>query len=334
MQQQRRPRIPNFITARARWLAWLCALGALSAPVARLLPVDQVPTLQWLVELSAHWQWLYLVVGAISLVLLLPSRHSGMGWLALGALAALALGGVFLWQPAMLPRGAEPANPSEVLTVGTANLNAATTDFGPLTAWLASADAPDVVFLQEFTELARQALVRSPALAARYPHRLAVPQPDPFGLAVLSRHPLSGMQTLQPQDLLDTLRLRATVAWNGKAVHLSALHPMPPLDAPFAQARNRALVQEAQHLAQAGDPALMAGDLNITPWARGLFAVEGSMRRANGVAPSWPNAFGWLSVLPLDHVLASSGWQVLDSRIGPDLGSDHRPVVVRLVLAP
>ncbi len=328
---------PRFITARARWLAWLCALGALAAPVARFLPADQVPSLQWLVELPAHWQWLYLVVGAISLVLLMLSGRNGMGkgWLALPALAALVLGGVFLWQPATLPRGTEPADPGAVLTVGTANLNAATTDFAPLTHWLASADAPDVVFLQEFTELAQQALIRSPAVVARYPHRLAVPQPDPFGLAILSRHPLSGLQTLQPQDLHDTQRLRATVAWNGKAVYLSALHPMPPLDERFAQARDRALAREAQHLAaQPGGLALMAGDLNITPWARGLFTVEGSLRRANGAAPSWPNAFGWLSVLPLDHVLASKGWQVVGGNIGPDLGSDHRPVVVRLAATP
>lgn len=327
------PAVARFITARARWLAWLCALGAVAAPVARFLPADQVPSLQWLVELPAHWQWLYLVAGATSLVLLMLSGRSGMGkgWLAL---PALALGGVFLWQPASLPRGAEPADPGTVLTVGTANLNAATTDFGPLTDWLASADAPDVVFLQEFTELARQALVRDTAVAARYSHRLTVPDPSPFGLAVLSRHPLSDMQALQPKDLRDTLRLRATVEWRGRPVHLSALHPMPPLDASFAQARDRALVQEAQHLTQAGGLSLLAGDLNTTPWARGLFTVEGRMRRANGMAPSWPNAFGWLSVLPLDHVLASSGWQVVDSRIGPDLGSDHRPVVVRLSIAP
>ncbi|MES2609935.1 MAG: endonuclease/exonuclease/phosphatase family protein [Pseudomonadota bacterium] len=326
--------VPRFITARARWLAWLCILGAFTAPVSRMLTVTQVPTLQWLVELAAHWQWPCAVVGAISLGVLVLARPRGImgrGW---SALAVLALGGSFLWQPALLPRGTEPSSPDAVLTVGSANLNASTTDFGPLTAWLASPGAPDVVLLQEFTELTHQALVRSPAVAARYPHRLAAPQPDPFGLAVLSRHPLSDLQTLQPQDPRDTLRLRATVAWNGRAVHLSALHPMPPLDEGFAQARDRALVQEAGRLAQAGGLALLAGDLNTTPWARSLFTVEATLRRANGVAPSWPNAFGWLSVLPLDHVLASSGWQVLDSRIGPDLGSDHRPVVVRLVVAP
>jgi endonuclease/exonuclease/phosphatase (EEP) superfamily protein YafD len=328
------PCVPNFITARARWLAWLCILGALAAPLSRALPVDQAPTLQWLVELAAHWQWLYGMWGAVSLVVLALARRPGSlghGWLAL---AVLALGGAFLWQPATLPRGAEPADTGAVLTVGTANLNAATTDFGPLSAWLASAEAPDVVFLQEFTALAQQALAGHSGVAARYPHRLEAPQPDPFGLAVLSRLPLSDLQTLQPGNLRDTLRLRATVAWNGKAVHLSALHPMPPLDAVFARARDQALVQEAERFAQASGLALLAGDLNTSPWARSLFAVETTLRRANGAAPSWPNAFGWLSVLPLDHVLASRGWQVLDSRSGPDLGSDHRPQVVRLVLAP
>lgn len=59
--------VPRFITARARWLAWLCILDALTAPVSRMLPADQVPTLQWLVELAAHWQWLCAMVGAISL---------------------------------------------------------------------------------------------------------------------------------------------------------------------------------------------------------------------------------------------------------------------------
>ena len=337
MPRPRAQRTANFITARARWLAWLCALGALTAPVSRILPADQAPTLQWLVELAAHWQWLYLVLGAIALAALAilalaqPRGRMGHGWLAL---AVLALGGTFLWQPSRLPQGAEPTVPGALLAVGTANLNASTTDFGPLMAWLASPEAPDVVFLQEFTELAQQAITGNPAVMERYPHRLAAPDPSPFGLAVLSRRPLSDMQTVQPQDPRDTLRLHATVAWNGKPVHLSALHPMPPLDAGFAQARDRALVQEAERLAQTGGLALLAGDLNTTPWARSLYIVEGTLRRANGAAPSWPNALGWLSVLPLDHVLASGGWQVLDSRTGPDLGSDHRPVVVRLIVAP
>ena len=47
----------------------------------------------------------------------------------------------------------------------------------------------------------------------------------------------------------------------------------------------------------------MAGDLNTTPWARGLWGAEqAQMRRAGPGVPTWPNAWGWLTVLPLDHV--------------------------------
>ena len=324
-----RSTVSRFIVARARWLAWLSAIGALSAPVSRWLPADSMPTLQWGLELAAHWQWLYAAAGTAALMVLWVLRRA---WWQV--VPALVLAGSFMAQAA--PLAGAPALPAgaPVLSVGTANLTLATTDFVPLRQWLASADAPDVVFLQEFTELAQRALDEDPAVAARYPHRLAVPQPDPFGLAILSRHPLVDAQALPPRTDHDTLRLRATLQWHGLPVHLSALHPMPPIHSAYARARDQALLDEARHLAQAGGLGVLAGDLNTTPWARSLFMVEGTLRRAHGAAPSWPNAFGWLSVLPLDHVLASNGWQVLESSIGPELGSDHRPVVVRLVLAP
>lgn len=311
---------------------WLCALGALTAPLSRVLPTSHAPWLQWLVELAAHWQWAYATVGAAAMVLLALMLRRRAWWLPL---PALVVAGSWLWQPATLPTAAAAApgtTNAQVLKVGTANLNLATTDFAPLRQWLASADAPDVVFLQEFTELAQHALADDPALAVRYPHRLAVPQPDPFGLAILSRHPLADAQALQPRTDYDTLRLRATLLWHGRPVHLSALHPMPPLSSAFARARDQALQDEAQHLAQAGGLGVMAGDLNTTPWARGLWGAEqAQMRRAGLATPTWPNAWGWLSVLPLDYVLASPGWQLADAHTGPDLGSDHRPMVVRLV---
>ena len=46
---------------------WLCALGGLTAPLSRALPTNHVPWLQWLVELAAHWQWVYATVGAVAM---------------------------------------------------------------------------------------------------------------------------------------------------------------------------------------------------------------------------------------------------------------------------
>jgi endonuclease/exonuclease/phosphatase (EEP) superfamily protein YafD len=320
-----RPAVANFMTLRAKWVIWLCALTSLSAPASRVIPAERFSKLQWALELAAHWQWAYSIVGILCLVLLMTKRT----WWPL--FPSILLGSSFLVQSDTLDRGVEPDNADSVLVVGTANLNFATTDFSTLVGWLSSADAPDVVFLQEFTDQAQRAL-SAPEILRRYPHRVEAPQPDPFGLAVLSRHPLTGAQALAEPDRRATLQLRVTLTMaGGKTVHLSALHPMPPLNAGYAQIRDQALVREARHLERLGGLALMGGDFNTTPWARGLFAIDSQLRRASGIAGTWPNALGWASVLPLDHVLASRGWQLLDSSRGPNLGSDHRPVIVRLL---
>lgn len=321
-----RPAFATFITSRARWVIWLCALASLSAPLSRIIPAELFANALWARELAAHWQWVYLTVGSLCLVLLLAQRRT---WWPL--LPSLLLASSFLVQSGTLDRGREPASTDSVLVVGTANLNFATTDFSALVHWLSSADAPDVVFLQEFTERAQHAL-NTAALVKRYPHRVEAPQPDQFGLAVLSHLPLAHAQTVDSPDARITRQLRVTLTFaEGKAVRLSALHPMPPLNADYARTRDETLIREAQHLAQSDGLALIAGDFNTTPWARGLFAIDSQFRRASGLAGTWPNAWGWVSVLPLDHVLASPGWQLLGAGHGPDLGSDHRPVIVRLL---
>ena len=292
---------------------------------SRIIPLNGLEDVQWALELMAHWQWVYLMAGITCFAVLVIAKRA---WWPLMPL--LVLGTSFFVQSSTLDRSTEPVGSKPVLQVATANLNFDTMDFTAVVGWLTSGDAPDVVFLQEFTGLAQQAL-QSPEVAQRYPHRVEVPQPDQFGLAILSRYPLSEEQKVEPADMQATLRMRATMNWAGGTARLSAIHPMPPLNATYAQLRDQALLEEAQHLSQSGGLALMAGDFNTTPWAKGLFAIDAQLRRASGLAGSWPNAFGGLSVLPLDHVLASSGWQLVDSGHGPDVGSDHRPVVVRLV---
>jgi endonuclease/exonuclease/phosphatase (EEP) superfamily protein YafD len=37
-----------------------------------------------------------------------------------------------------------------------------------------------------------------------------------------------------------------------------------------------------------------------------------------------------LVTIPLDHCLVSEEWHVSERRVGPHLGSDHRPVIATL----
>ncbi|MBK9362865.1 MAG: endonuclease/exonuclease/phosphatase family protein [Rubrivivax sp.] len=231
--------------------------------------------------------------------------------------------------PSAKPLKTSEASPA-ILTVASANLNFEREDHAELAAWLLSGDGPDVIALQEFTESA-MATVTGPEVLAVYPHRVLAPSEDQFGLGVLSRYPIESFEKVSPVDTLATLTLRLVMDVRGNKVALTAVHPMPPISTAYASERDATLRLEAGRLTKAGIPGVLLGDMNDTPWSTGLRATA-PLRRASGLEPTWPNAWGWLSILPLDHVLVTPGVRVEGASLGPNLGSDHRPVRVRLAL--
>jgi endonuclease/exonuclease/phosphatase (EEP) superfamily protein YafD len=76
------------------------------------------------------------------------------------------------------------------------------------------------------------------------------------------------------------------------------------------------------------------GDLNMSMWSpyyRQFIRSTGmrNTRQGYGVQPSWPVDAPLLPI-PIDHCLISRGFQVLNNRIGSDIGSDHYPLIVDL----
>lgn len=79
--------------------------------------------------------------------------------------------------------------------------------------------------------------------------------------------------------------------------------------------------------------AVLAGDLNLTPWSKAftrLLAATGLADSAlgQGIQASWMSRNPVIG-LPIDHVLVK-GLAATGRKVGPDLGSDHFPVVVTL----
>ena len=191
------------IKRRAAWIAVLCALAGTSAITAPWWPEAPLPVLQWLIGLSIHWQWLYLVVGglAASVSVALGRRT---GWLAI-----LVLGAAW-WSHAQPAAPAVAPGASAMLRIGTANIHVGNPDLSRLQQWLLASTSPDIVLLQEFDHAAAR-LVSHGAVLARYPHQMLAPGEDPFGMALLSRHPLTFTETVTPRDHWHTLSLRARV---------------------------------------------------------------------------------------------------------------------------
>jgi endonuclease/exonuclease/phosphatase (EEP) superfamily protein YafD len=111
---------------------------------------------------------------------------------------------------------------------------------------------------------------------------------------------------------------------------------MPPGSKETFELRNVQLRGLASLAGQSKGMMILIGDLNVTPWSPDyarLIRDSGlrDARRGHGILPTWPTFFP-LMMIPLDHCLISPTLAVSDIRLGPNIGSDHLPLIVDLLL--
>lgn len=203
-------------------------------------------------------------------------------------------------------------------------------------AWLQQADA-DLIFLMEVDGVWAKALE---PLKTTHPHYLIQPRSDNFGLACYSRRPLKNVRILPGEDLAaldapgaeicqDSIEARLVTA--GREWLFLGTHPVPPMGSDYAAARDGQLRALSRHIAKAGVPVLVAGDLNASPWSHGFRQLtDGTTLRAAPGAwkPTW--RVGSLFAIPIDHALGLPPLVIQNRMIGPDLGSDHRPQMLEV----
>lgn len=300
---------------------WLVGGALVVASVASFLG-----PLWWRFGLLSHWR-LHGLVASVALAVLFLLVRWRVGWVAAALCAALHGAGVVavLWgRPAL----EEPPVSAQTLKVMTVNVLGTNPDVRPLLDLIA-AEQPDVIGVQEVRQHAAAALGDLPA----YPHRLIVPQPDNFGIGLLSRAPL---QALTIHHWEGFVSVSAYVLPDGPWVLVT--HPPPPMSAEATAARDKVLASVAEQAA-AQPSAVVLGDLNQTPWGAGFSGwLQGARlqeaRPRWRLSPTWPSGNMLWAGIPIDHVLTTPDWRISRFEVGPDIGSDHRPVTVTLWRAP
>jgi endonuclease/exonuclease/phosphatase (EEP) superfamily protein YafD len=191
-------------------------------------------------------------------------------------------------------------------------------------------EQPDLIGLIEVD--ARWLRELAPALAS-YPSRIEAPRPDNFGMALYARGPLAGgaehLAVRVPAILAE-----ATVG--GARLGVALVHPVPPFSGQLRADQLGHFDAIAARVRSFTAPFLVMGDFNATPWSSAFARLRGATgacdtRAGFGAQTSYP-ADGWLLRIPIDHILAACSIGVLDRRIGPDVGSDHLPVIADLVV--
>ncbi|MCB0390384.1 MAG: endonuclease/exonuclease/phosphatase family protein [Bdellovibrionales bacterium] len=187
---------------------------------------------------------------------------------------------------------------------------------------------PDLVFLVEvnakwFNEIRK--------LNTLYPYTKAIIRESNFGMAVLSKtHLVVENVIIDRKNMIPALQLKN----NSKIGNLDLflLHPHPPIGNYGTLLRDRYLETLSHRISEVNGPILTCGDFNTTPWSsifqKFLNYSKLDYKLENGVPNTWPSS-KFIPGLPLDHCL-SKNLKVIEYKTGPLIGSDHRPLYVKL----
>jgi vancomycin resistance protein VanJ len=323
-----------------RWLRWAGVLTSVAAWGALALAAAVWFLLGW-----ADYHWLGTLLAF------------GPRWVLLAAVVILAICAAF-WRPrALVPlglAGAVVAGPVMGLCV-------------PMRAWWQGSTSRPMLRVLTCNTLVGRANGQLAALIAReQPDVVALqewpadqPLPAPLaedwhvvrdqGLVLASRWPITASEPLaSPLGWKRTLGLRGQVELATGPTQVYVLHlstPREGLEAVLAHGWDGLAVLEevtakreveaavvGEWLGKCSGSMVVAGDFNMTSESAIYRRHFGRLQNAFSAA-----GCGWGATkvtrfhsVRIDHVLGSAPWQFSRCKVGPDVGSDHRPVIADL----
>ncbi len=289
-------------------------LGVLCLVAAQLASLLQAvhPAFDALAQFRLHYS--VLLAGGLILLLFLKS------WRVASLSAAATAAGLAAMAPVAGPASL-PSGSGRVFTLVQFNTLYKNPTPEVIIAQIKAVNA-DAVTLQEVAP--RNTAIIMQRLEAEYPYQRFCGY---AGVGVLSRWPSVG-DGCAPRNGFGWLRLNV----EGREVTVASLHL--PWPWPYRQASS---ISELEPVFRAlPQPLIIGGDFNSAPWSNSLARVTQmtSTHLAPGLRltlkldairlPPWP-------FLPIDHVLLPEG-AAADVRIGSPAGSDHLPLVARIML--
>lgn len=284
----------------------------------------------WYLDAAAFWLPDYLalaVAGAVCCVIGRARRWALAGVICAALAAAM-----------IAPCYRPPANPAEPerkpnLRVLQANVYEYNNDASTLLRFVRETN-PDVILLQEVNGAWEE---RLRSLEAAYPHKLLSPR-YPKGSPDLAQYWRGDSDS--PIELTET-GLPATLTAlrvNGRTLNLLNVHTAAPFSPTRAARYRRQMETLAKFVTQLKGSTVLAGDLNSAFWSplydqliRETHLVNA--RQGRGILGTWPSFFVLLRT-SIDHLLASPDIQVIQCKVGPGIGSDHRPLLTDLCIPP
>lgn len=288
-------------------------------------------------ELLSHFQRQYWLLSLVGLIAIALTRYRWPTLIAIACVAALTAQ-LLPWYLPPHFLGTPSAGNFRILV---SNVNTQNRDYEAVLTFAQQAN-PDLAL---FMEVDNRWIEQLNVLQSALPYSSGEANDNNFGIVMYSRQPL---QTIELIDFArdSSTSVTATATINDQPLTLVGTHPLPPVRPSIFHSRNRQLDRLGQYLQTVSGAKIVLGDFNITMWSPYYKRFERqtglkNVRDGFGVLPSWPTGGTYLPVpswvtrwmaIPIDHGLLSPELAVANVQIGPDVGSDHRPVLIDLSL--
>jgi len=299
-----------------------CAIALLLVIMASMLS-----SLHYFAELLSHFQFQYFWIAILLFVvfaLLRRKKACVISFISLLLAASQVMPLYFDWAEPHTKTGSKKAIKMMLSNVYSGNRN-----HNKLIEFVKD-EQPDILVLQEVN---KRWVDKLTVLFELYPYRLIEPRSDNFGIAVFSKID-TVKQELVYLGGVKLPSIESTFSVNDKIFSLITTHPVPPISQDYYQFRNTQLATVAKRMSKIDTAKVLIGDLNITTWSSDyqLLELNTGLRNARhgfGVLPTWPVNLSPL-MIPIDHILVSQEFSVKNLFTGPDVGSDHLPLVVEV----
>ncbi|MCT7958749.1 endonuclease/exonuclease/phosphatase family protein [Laspinema palackyanum] len=275
----------------------------------------------YLLDLTSHFKLQYLIGGIIGFFYFAFKRRKS--WIIVSLICiVLNLAEIAPWywpNPAI----ATPVQSSIPLKVLQSNLLFQNKQYEKLLSFVRQ-ETPDIAaFMEVKTEWKEQLETLRDILP------YAVLKGD---IALYSSLPLTRVY----ENSLDSQKrgVIAQISFPEKVLSIVVAHTNIPLSKNLFKKRNQQLEAIADYVAPLNNPTLVVGDFNISLWSPiyKKFVKNSNLKNARsgfGIMPTWPSLNPLLSI-PIDHCFVNREIQVLNTRKGPNIGSDHLPLVTDL----
>jgi endonuclease/exonuclease/phosphatase (EEP) superfamily protein YafD len=283
----------------------------------------------WVFDAASHFR-VHIIVGLVVIALLFML---GRQWSLAGVTLLISLVGFSSLAPFYFgSQWARAAQGDTVYRALVLNVHYHNEAHDELLRFLAATD-PDIIVLSEVTQVWQDALQ---VLTADYPYTHQAGFKGNSRL-IYSRLPFvdGGLGLVEDEERPSVV---ATLDLGETQMTVIGVHLRPPLSPGRTSQRNQQLDNLADFTQAKAGPMMLTGDFNITPWSpvfRDFLEQAGlkDARMGYGLAPTWPTHWP-VGGIPIDHALVSPGITIHDFQRGPNVGSDHYPIIVDFSLQP